>query len=526
MAETTTTHKQTALGWIDSMLESLSADHQTLWHFAEPAWREYRSAKWYVDRLRAEGFEVEEGSAGMPTAFCARWGDEGPVLGGYAEYDAVPGRSQAQTPYRAPREGASEYAAGHTDPHSGLGIGALTGFLAAKHAFETHGIKARIKFFGEPAEKMCGSKPVHAVHGYYDDLDAAISFHPMSFPSFANGVFWDTACLSYWSKVYTFRCDDPLSWLAASAGTAHGHSSSRAPGALDAVCQMYTLAKQLKESMLPRTGGWTLNEHILVAGQATSDNLTPNIGQIQYSCRAPSVAMQSPVFDVLDNTARQVAGLTACTLQERWVTKTRVGLPNHAMARLAYENFSQVGPPKWDEAAFEFARAIQKNLGMTPTSNPLMSAIQKLTSPEDGEASLREELPPWQFHYGADDYVEYTWYAPTVRLYVGRPELEPTEPGMRYPEWTRYAMAGYRHTIDPMWQTAGRVIAGTLIDLATDPSRLREAKAEFIERTGGGVGGQRWVSPLLPANFQAPVELAWPEYVDTPRGPEWSLRYP
>ena len=63
-----------------------------------------------------------------------------------------------------------------------------------------HGSKGRIKFFGEPAEKMCGSKPVHAAKGYYDDLDAAISFHPHSFPALANSCFWDTHSAPYWSR--------------------------------------------------------------------------------------------------------------------------------------------------------------------------------------------------------------------------------------------------------------------------------------------------------------------------------------
>jgi hypothetical protein len=45
----------------------------TIFDFGETAWREYRSAAWYVERLRAEGFRVEDGSGGMPTAFCADW---------------------------------------------------------------------------------------------------------------------------------------------------------------------------------------------------------------------------------------------------------------------------------------------------------------------------------------------------------------------------------------------------------------------------------------------------------------------
>ncbi len=150
-----TPEKQTAVDWVNDNESNLSDWHQTIWDFHEPAWREYKSAAWYVGRLRAEGFTVEEGSAGMPTAFCATWaangGEGGPVIGSYAEYDAVPGNSQQAVPYRAPREGVHRWAAGHTDPHSGLGIGALGGMLAAKAAMEKHGIAGRLKFLGEPA---------------------------------------------------------------------------------------------------------------------------------------------------------------------------------------------------------------------------------------------------------------------------------------------------------------------------------------------------------------------------------------
>ena len=118
--------KQTALEWVEENRERLSDFQRQIWNYAEPAWREYRSAKAYCDLLRAEGFTVEEGSGDMPTAFVASYGDSPPVLGTYAEYDAVPGNSQQPVPYRAPREGLHPWAAGHTDPHSMLGVGALT----------------------------------------------------------------------------------------------------------------------------------------------------------------------------------------------------------------------------------------------------------------------------------------------------------------------------------------------------------------------------------------------------------------
>src|SRR3546814_2779199 len=90
---------------------------------------------------------------------------------------------------------------------SDLGVGALAGFLAAKHAMEKHGLGGRLKFFGEPAEKVRGSKPLHAASGYYDDLDAAISFHPFYMLPLCNTVRWDTHCGAAYALIYSFTCD-------------------------------------------------------------------------------------------------------------------------------------------------------------------------------------------------------------------------------------------------------------------------------------------------------------------------------
>ncbi|MSP83584.1 MAG: amidohydrolase [Alphaproteobacteria bacterium] len=514
--------KKSAFDWVGANRDRLSEWHATVWDFHEPAWREYRSAAWYVDLLRREGFDVEEGSGGMPTAFCARWGKGGPVIGGYAEYDAVPGNSQDRVPREKPREGVHRWAAGHTDPHSALGIGALGGLLAAKHAMETHKIKGTLKFMGEPAEKVCGSKPIHAAKGYYDDMDAAVCWHPSFGAGRANTLVWDTHCGAYWSKVFTFECLAPETWAAMGASEgASAHTIARAPGAIDAVCLMYTTTKYTKESMLPHTGTWTINEAILAAGQATSDNLAPRFSQIQFSWRSPTLAMQERINSVLDNNAEHVAKITHCALRSAWVTKTRVGLPNHAMAEICYRNLELAGPPMWAETARAFGREIQKNLGFEPMADPILDNMQRLSSPQETEAMVRSQLPPWQLNYTSDDYVDYTCQTPTARLIVGRCTLKSPMAGYQYPAWAWNALGGYAPTIDPSVISAAKCIAGTKLDLITQPGELARARAEFALRTGGGVGGSTWVAPLLPKNFPAPIHFRWPEYVTTPRGHEW-----
>jgi hypothetical protein len=90
----------------------------------------------------------------------------------------VPGTSQKAVSHQEPRDGLNRWAAGHTDPHSALGTTALAGVLAAKEAMNKYGLKGTLKIFGEPAEKVCGSKPVHAAWGYFNDHNASICYHP------------------------------------------------------------------------------------------------------------------------------------------------------------------------------------------------------------------------------------------------------------------------------------------------------------------------------------------------------------
>ena len=516
--------KQAALDWVEANQKRLSQFHQQIWHYAETAFREYRSARAYFELLRAEGFQVEEGSAGMPTAFLATFGEGRPVLGTYAEYDAVPENSQQPVPYRAPREGLHPWAPGHTDPHSALGVAALAGVLGAKAAMARHGLRGTLRFFGEPAEKVCGSKPVHAAKGYYDGADAYISYHPGA----TSTTVWDTHCGAYWSAVFTFECLDPETWIDQSLLPFPGraHAGARCPAALDAACLMYTTTKYTKEAMFPHAGTWTLNEFILVGGQCTSDNLPPRLAQIQYAWRSPTLGIQEQIGRVLEKNARHAAESTGCRLSVRWITKTRVGLGNHALADLTYRNLELVGPPVPGEEARAFAREIQKNLGLQPMPDPFDDACQRLVTPEEHEAQLRLNLPGWQLNFTSDDYVEYTWHAPTVRLFTGRPTLRPPAPGYQYPAWARNALGGVPGCIDPMTFVAGKTIAATLIDLLTRPEDLARARAEFEERTGGGVGGGLWVAPLLPRNFVPPIDLRWPEYVTTPRGDEWWIPTP
>ncbi|MBK0419752.1 amidohydrolase [Leucobacter sp. CSA1] len=503
--------KTTARAWIDDHLERLTEWHTRIWEYAEPAWREYRSADWYVERLRAEGFEVEAGSGGMPTAFSAVWSNgDGPTVLSYAEYDAVPGNSQAATTSEQPQEGLSRFAPGHTDPHSVLGISTLAGLLGTKHAMETHGIPGTLKYTGEPAEKMHGSKVVHGLRGYYDDVDAIVSFHPFYMLPLCNTARWDTQCGAYYSKVYTFTCDSAETWQVSADPNSPipaSHSAARAPGANVALMQMYTASRVMQDAMLPSVGGWSISDAILLDGQATADNLPARAARIQFSWRTPDIEMAEHVLAVLDRNARHAAEVAHCGLEETWVARSRPGRTNHAMAEVLYANLEEIGAPIYGAEAVEVAREIQRELGIEPMERPFLAETERLIAPQDAERALREHMPPWQRNWTSDDYVEMTHYAPTVRFYVSRPALRPAPGRGAYSAWVMNALGGIPATISPTIDVAGKTVAGTFIDLLTRPGLLDAAKTEFEERTAADP-----MPALLPSDFEAPIDLPWPDY--------------
>ncbi|QIM15980.1 amidohydrolase [Leucobacter insecticola] len=507
----TTAAKATAAAWIEANLQRLTEWHTQIWEFAEPAWREYRSVNWYVERLRDEGFEVEAGSGGMPTAFSAEWSNgDGPTVLSYAEYDAVPGNNQAATTREQPAEGLSRFAPGHTDPHSVLGISTLAGLLATQHAMREHGVSGTLKYTGEPAEKMHGSKVVHGIKGYYDGVDAIVSFHPFYMLPLCNTARWDTQCGAYYSKVYTFTCDSAETWQIAADPNSPipaSHSAARAPGANVALMQMYTASRVMQDAMLPSVGGWSISDAILSDGQATADNLPARVARIQFSWRTPDIAMAEHVLTVLDRNARLAAEMAHCELNDRWIARSRPGRTNHVLAEVLYANLEAIGAPIYGPEAIKIAQEIQQNLGLEPTERPFLAETEQLITPQDAERALREHMPAWQLNWTSDDYVEMTHYAPTVRFYVSRPALQPVPGRGAYPAWVMNALGGIPETISPTIDVAGNTVAGTFLDLLTRPELLAAAKLEFDERSAADP-----MPVLLPEDFEAPIDLPWPDY--------------
>ncbi|MFN8517229.1 MAG: hypothetical protein U0841_32605 [Chloroflexia bacterium] len=113
-----------------------------------------------------------------------------------------------------------------------------------------------------------------------------------------------------------------------------------------------------------------------------------------------------------------------------------------------------------------------------------------------------------------------------MRLLTARPALRSGDPHYGAPAWTYNALGGLAAAVDPGMFVASETLALTALDLIEDPALLAKCQAEFKERTGGGIGGDKWVAPPSPRDFQSPHDLPWPQYVTTPNGEEWWMPQP
>src|SRR5688500_3393348 len=168
-------NKEAAVASVEQHRAELVDLSDQIWRYAETALRETRSAKALADHAEKQGFRVERGVAGMPTAFVASYGEGKPVIAILGEYDALPGISQKAQPTKEPVEAG---APGHGCGHNLFGAASLGAAMAVKELIAAGKLKGTIRFYGTPAEESVGGKLYMAREGVFSDLDVCLAWHP------------------------------------------------------------------------------------------------------------------------------------------------------------------------------------------------------------------------------------------------------------------------------------------------------------------------------------------------------------
>jgi len=477
--------KKTALNWIEKNGQKIIGLSDKIWEYAEPALREFRSAKLLCNFLRKNGFQVNEGVAGMPTAFVGQYGSGKPVIGFYAEYDATPGNSQKPVPYREP---VIPHGPGFEDAHNMLGAASIGAAVAAKEVMRKYNLQGTLKLFGTPAEKLLLGKCYFAKDGYYDDLDALLGWHPWNL----NTVRWENGPGPHRfvvTKFYGVQVYSARPWAGKNA--------------FDATILMINNINYMKGHVLPHDEYPVINEVITVGGQSLT--CTSEYCEILIGVRAKTRRGIDAILELLNHSAKAASIMTGCNYEQRVMSGTRTMLPNLSLARLVYQNLLIVGPPTFTQEEKEFCKQIQKNIGIQPLKEPL---DETLTPPEEEAA---------EFFGGSDDYNEFTWHAPSAWLHVVLTFR--TGDKLNYltvPSWSRSALRkmGVTHKGGIV---ASKTLAISAIELFTSPTELEKAKAEFKERTKNGKE-----EPVVSKDAKPPIDLALPEF----NGEETIIRYP
>jgi aminobenzoyl-glutamate utilization protein B len=428
--------KATAIGWIDANSDTLKRVNRNIWSYAETGLQETRSSSELQELLRANGFRVETGVAGMPTAFVASYGSGRPVIGILAEYDALPGLSQDAVPERKERGGVN---AGHGCGHSIFGTASTAAAIAAKQGLAA-GAAGTIRLYGTPAEETGIGKTYMLREGLFKDVDIVLSWHAA--PVTAASYDYSKANVSV-----KFRFEG----LPAHAST----SPFQGRSALDAVELMSVGVNYMREHVKEDT-----RIHYVITNGGGQPNVVPPAAEVWYYLRANKHADVEEYFVWLKEIAAAAAAMSRTKLSAVQVdADMHEVLPNRALAEAIHKNLEAIGAPQFTADEKAFARSTQKDLGrVLPMA--LSERVEPLPAhPEQGLAST--------------DVGDISWFLPVGQLAAASYTF-----GAPGHSWQIVACTGTSIGEKGM-MVAAKALAATAVDLYRSPQLVTRAKADF-----------------------------------------------
>ena len=458
--------KQAALAAIEEKKQLVAGVADQIWEYAELSLQEVQSAALYVRVLRQEGFAVEEGICGIPTAFSASFGTGRPVIGILAEYDALSGLSQqGGCPVR--RE-LTPGGTGHGCGHHLLGAGALAAALGVKHYLQQTGRPGTVVLYGCPGEEGGAAKAFMAREKLWYGLDAALTWHPDDCNEVATGS--SNACIQV---QYTFH------GVAAHAAG----DPEKGRSALDAVSLMNLGVQFLREHMEPQA-----RIHYAVTDTGgCSPNVVQARASVLYMVRSDRVKKALELLARVDKIAEGAALMTETSCRRKFIDGLAETIPNHALEALLYRNFSEVGVPVYtgEEQAFAAALAATYEAeGYLPgvgRQDAGYAAAVKAMKPAGAMNDVL--LPLYQgeaFSPGSTDVGDVSWQCPTAQLHVAA-----WPNGCPGHSWQNVSCGktsiGHKAAL-----CAGKVLCAAAVDLLEQPELLQAAHREHEERTADG----------------------------------------
>jgi aminobenzoyl-glutamate utilization protein B len=432
--------KNDVLKQLDAKAETYSEIAHTIWGLAEMGYLEEKSSALLQETLAAEGFSIEKGIAGIPTAFVAEYGSGYPVIGILGEYDALPGLSQEAVPEKKSAGGE----AGHACGHHLFGTASTAAAISVKDWMKANNIKGTIRFYGCPAEEGGSGKVYMVREGVFDDVDVALHWHPSS----ANAA---SAGAALANKSAKFR------FYGISAHAAAAPQMGRS--ALDGVEAMNYMVNMMREHV-PEDA----RIHYVITEGGEAPNVVPDFAEVYYYARHNTRDVVVDIFDRMVKAAEGAALGTGTTMEYEMIGGTHELLPNLTLQKMMHDNLVRVGGITYTAEEKAFAEKISKSLGNESLNIKVAETVQPYK--ETAEA------------FGSTDVGDVSFTVPTAGLGTAT-----WVPGTPAHSWQAVAAGGMSIGSKGM-MVAAKTIALTAMDIFENPKTVEAAKKELEERRG------------------------------------------
>ena len=438
-------YKAQAVADVAAMAKQSQVMVDMVFSFGELGFQEVETSKYLTEILEKEGFKIERGVAGIPTAWVATWGSGKPVIALGSDVDCIPQASQK--PGVAYHDPLVDGAPGHGEGHnSGVPLN-ITAAIAVKRQMQRGKLPGTLKIWPGVAEELVAGKAFFVRAGVFKDVDVVLFTHV---GNNLNTSWGQASATGLVSVEYTFRGE--------SAHAAGAPWQGRS--ALDAV-ELMDIGWNFRREHLRLQQ----RSHYVITNGGDQPNVVPRVASVWYYFRELDYDHIKEMREIGDAMAQGAATMTNTSVTSRVLGSAWPQHFNKPVAEAMFENIKQVGLPQWSEADQTLARALQKEIKARQQEG-LAKELMPLAGPVTDEGRTRG---------GSDDIGDVSWNVPTVSL-----RYPSNIPGLPGHNWTdAIAMAT---PIAHKGVTAGaKVVAMTVIDLLTKPELVDQAWKYFRE---------------------------------------------
>ncbi len=413
-----------------------------IFSFSELGFQEFETSRYITTILEENGFDIEQGIAGIPTAWVAKWGSGRPVIAFGSDIDGIPKANQR--PGVAYHDPLVEGAPGHGEGHNSGQAVNVTAALALKKIMEREGLSGTLMLWPGVAEELVATKAYFVRDGYFAGVDAVLFTHVGNNLGVSYGQANGTGLVS---ALFEFEGE-----------AAHGAGAPwRGRSALDAVELMDIGWNFRREHLRPLQ-----RSHYVIPDGGDQPNVVPQAASVWYYFREMDYPNIKKNFEIGIKMAQAAAMMTDTEMSYRILGSAWPRHFNKVIAETMYKNIEKVGLPEWTEDDQALAKAVQGVMGSEEKG--LATELDEIGKPSEHRTSG-----------GSDDIGDISWTVPTVTL-----RFPSNIPGLPGHHWSNaIAMAT---PIAHKGATAGaKVLAMTALDFIKNPKLVEQSWTYFRE---------------------------------------------